>query len=376
MATSELLDQIVNQLYLGHHVTLVSFPDDGLESFYTPLAAATRVGDSYDPGMHWCAISFQALSSYQVVDLEAEINISLKLESGGEADIVSVLSQGKQLIVFADDLDEMEQFAQIVQSVDGLVKRYKRRVQFVYIIEDPLFVTHAQSAVSSYSYLLDTVIFKRIGSDIAIDSVVADLDQKYRTAVATQQLAEIKTRTNGHYGLIRKLYRDNTQNTNQLDLYLDTLVQSFDPAVLNVFKKIVASHQLNASEAAIASAYQQVNFLNSEMQITIPLLHDRILQAKVRGKLEYDASAGKITGLDLDLLTKAERSIIEQMLVRNNRISKEELGDILWGADVNKYYSEWAIDQRISRLKKKINELGFPIQIKTVYGQGYKIELS
>ena len=40
-------------------------------------------------------------------------------------------------------------------------------------------------------------------------------------------------------------------------------------------------------------------------------------------------------------------------------ISREELAEVVWGDEADEKYSEWAIDKRISRLRKNLKDLGF-----------------
>ena len=54
----------------------------------------------------------------------------------------------------------------------------------------------------------------------------------------------------------------------------------------------------------------------------------------------------------------------------------DEIGEALWGKDSYDKYSDWAIDQLISKLRKKLETLGFKNVLKTVRGKGYKLVLN
>ena len=57
--------------------------------------------------------------------------------------------------------------------------------------------------------------------------------------------------------------------------------------------------------------------------------------------------------------------------MRKSGLTRDSLGDIIWNKEVDDKFSEWAIDQHISRLRKKLKRLGIAISIKTLKGIGY-----
>lgn len=74
----------------------------------------------------------------------------------------------------------------------------------------------------------------------------------------------------------------------------------------------------------------------------------------------------------LGSLTKSERKIVDYMKERDV-VSKFEISDLIWGEKSNDKYSEWAIDQRISRLRRKLEDIGSPMKLENIYGSGYKL---
>nr|MBP9818058.1 winged helix-turn-helix transcriptional regulator [Candidatus Shapirobacteria bacterium] len=52
-------------------------------------------------------------------------------------------------------------------------------------------------------------------------------------------------------------------------------------------------------------------------------------------------------------------------------VSRNEIGELLWTKDTEDKYSDWAIDQIMSKIRKKIGDVGEQRVIKTVKGQGF-----
>jgi len=70
--------------------------------------------------------------------------------------------------------------------------------------------------------------------------------------------------------------------------------------------------------------------------------------------------------------TKIEQKLLYQFYQqRQQGKNREELAEIIWGRAWADKYSDWAIDQTISRLRKKLSRHNLPIRIHTERGRGY-----
>jgi len=55
-------------------------------------------------------------------------------------------------------------------------------------------------------------------------------------------------------------------------------------------------------------------------------------------------------------------------------ISRDEIAEILWGKKSFEKYSDWAIDQIISQLRKKLTQIGVSTKnLQTIRGRGYRL---
>ena len=79
------------------------------------------------------------------------------------------------------------------------------------------------------------------------------------------------------------------------------------------------------------------------------------------------------------LFTKEKITTNEYLLLStflknpNTVISRDKISEVLWGNMACKKYSDWAIDQAIFQLRKKLNEVGVcPGILQTIRGEGYR----
>jgi DNA-binding response OmpR family regulator len=77
-----------------------------------------------------------------------------------------------------------------------------------------------------------------------------------------------------------------------------------------------------------------------------------------------------------EYFTRQEYTVLSLMIRKGGRLcSRDDIGEALWGEDSYEKYSNWAIDQLISKLRKKIKKLGIKNGLKTIRGRGYKLTL-
>jgi hypothetical protein len=103
----------------------------------------------------------------------------------------------------------------------------------------------------------------------------------------------------------------------------------------------------------------------------IPVLRDYfLLQSKNDLAINHDLVLYK--GRDYtSRFSKGELCILEKLCVGHEVVTREELGESFWGEEYLESYSDWALDAIMSRLRKKIDHVGLPINIVTKRGHGY-----
>lgn len=72
--------------------------------------------------------------------------------------------------------------------------------------------------------------------------------------------------------------------------------------------------------------------------------------------------------------TRQEYDVLSFLLREPNKLrTRDEIGNVLWGEDSYDKFSNWAIDQLMSQLRKKLERLGVgKKKLATIRGRGYK----
>jgi len=72
--------------------------------------------------------------------------------------------------------------------------------------------------------------------------------------------------------------------------------------------------------------------------------------------------------------TGQEYNVIKFFLEDPGKLkTRDKISEILWGKESYEKYSDWAIDQVISKIRKKLKQLGAKTKLVTVRGRGYKL---
>ncbi len=90
----------------------------------------------------------------------------------------------------------------------------------------------------------------------------------------------------------------------------------------------------------------------------------------------FTISSSRIIYRSADLtkyFSQSERTVLAIISCSPTPTNKEAISEAYWPINSAEKYSDWAIDQLMSRLRKKITKYELPISIKTFRGNGYAL---
>jgi len=102
--------------------------------------------------------------------------------------------------------------------------------------------------------------------------------------------------------------------------------------------------------------------------------HEHARQDHQGLKIEDETGAVLMNGQTVEeKFTHQEYAILTMFLQKANHLcTRDDIGEALWGKESYEKYSEWAIDQLMSKLRRKLAALGVRDNLTTVRGKGYK----
>ncbi len=366
----KVVHTIINYLNIGTSPTIISFPDDGLIHIFDILNTMEQIPQNYDPHYAFIYISTQYLKNTDIEVLENQINTELTQQR--EKGIIETLQAGYDIAVVIDDIEICDDSYNIVFATDGILKKYKNKIKFIYLIETPNIQDYFPNGLPPTTSIFDATIYFKIGMWDLKTLIKYAVNTKGDLPIKEEEILNIEKVSHRHFGIFKRLYRDMLMNSDHINDYIEYLLKNFSLEEISAFKKKLHKLKLSITEQAVEEMYAKVGLIENG-EITVPIIREKL--EKYRVKTEFKNDKDKLANINYDLFTKSEKDIMEHMK-NNEEVTKEEIARIIWGSEANEKYSEWAIEQRMSRLRKKIRQLGYNIDIETLYNKGYKLILN
>lgn len=355
---------------MGLNPTVIGFQDDGLFYLFDMLLKGDQPTSGYDPTFTFVHVSANNSDELTQRNIESEINDLLKVDNFPGDNILETIMSGVEVVCVMDNLAFVEDVKLLIETCDSLIKKYREKLKFIYIVEDPMFIDKYKKKISPSSTLFETIIYQEIGKYWEAKDLYAFLHNQFKKDLSPAEIAEISEKSGNHFGVFKRLYKDKILEMNTTDRFLSLLAESFDEKIITTFKKALKDEDLNDDEDELFKLFQNVGFFKGD-EIAIPLFAEYISEKSESGIATTQTH--KLQSSDLNLLTKKEREITEFLMKQSNVIPKDKVGEIIWKDKLDQSYSVWAVDQRIARLRRKFIDLGISADIQTVYGKGFKL---
>lgn len=155
---------------------------------------------------------------------------------------------------------------------------------------------------------------------------------------------------------------------------LKTIFDQFSESEKKVLIDIVTTRVVdNRSSLAYLHKLGFVEEKNQSYSLTVPLFKPLILEYQQREKA-YNKIETLLTNIEhFQQLTKSEKKILQFLQSKpNTLITRDELAEVIWQEKWKEKYTDWALDKKISRLKKTLEEKDInPNVILVKKGQGF-----
>ncbi len=318
--------------------------------------------------------------------------------------LLRITDSGLEVVFFLGEFDELTFATKIFfNNLKSLWARLYPRLHYIF-----LMVNNVESQ-DYFSYwdelgeaIRQNIIYIPLRRDTDFDYVLDTFAGKYNVALDENKKRIIKEVCGGHpYSMIVavRFLRDSQVTSNEefrmglLDNYelRSIAVGIFDRRSENekeALKKIFLQVPLSLEEEKTILYLKKLGFVieKDHKYNFFSFLFKRAveiaaaLSAGDGGELTLDERTGAIlyNGKTVEeSFTRQEYSILTLFLKNQDRVlTRDDIGSVLWGESNYEKYSDWAIDQLMSKLRKKLKQIGVDVEIATLRGRGYKFTQS
>lgn len=285
---------------------------------------------------------------------------------------------GKKLILFVDGIDKMirNNYWEIIDELAYIAQINLKTHVFVISETD---ITHSQffTHYSKRSLLCQNIqIIPRFDPSQAIP-FMKYLSHEWHVVLTPDQEKWITDNCGGHLFFIVEVFRQVAKNPhisyedlNKIDTFLlkaKAIFSNFLEDEQKVLISVANRYPIPLTIDHSKNFLLKLGWIRQEKDIytiTVPLVKQYIL-----GLTSVQQSSFSHLFV---LLTKLERTVFENLVSNENKITKrEDIGQYIWGDQHIEKYSDWAIDQLMHKLREKIRKANLPYEIVTKKGEGF-----
>mgnify|MGYP001559961752 CR=1 FL=1 len=218
-----------------------------------------------------------------------------------------------------------------------------------------------------------------LGSDEDSAVVISNYGERLKQKITPTEKKLIITLSGGNPGLIKSLFLQIILHPNlkQPDLYDETLFFRLKEITNDLpleYIRVILSENIEKEDELIRIVLTRYGYLkekDGKYLVFSPLFVEYL-------KTFVQNSTSTISKYSLDIhkvdvyLTKSQRKIYEYMKNHPGKIiSRDSMAELLWGGDWTEKYSDWAMDQQLSELRKQLRKIKIDDKIVTKKGEGF-----
>ena len=245
-------------------------------------------------------------------------------------------------------------------------------------------VTHPQYAetLRQYPKLLQSIFYYPFYGKKDTEHFIHHMATIWDIHITQKQIDHITSICGGKWWFIkdalRQLRTQKTWNEETDDMMYrkNMIIQALLPSERSGLLKILTGRKtFDKDEQHSINHLMKLRVITDDYHITIPILRKPLLASinSVRA-LTYENNMIYLNQVPIGKFFSRKEIRAFKILVSKPGviISREELAQAIWPIDTDANYSDWAIDQIIARVRKRLPEFDIsPSCIKSIRGKGY-----
>jgi len=306
--------------------------------------------------------------------------------------IKEYIEKNVHVIIIIGEFNRLNYPLTFFNNLQSLWQIGRDKIHFLFVVTQNIF---GETSLPKFGELAELITQNIIYFPLLSTSdslfVVERLNKKYHYHVSENKKKEIIKLAGGHPMLIRACLRAlsklPTATENELKDYLS---QRFETKIIleDIWKSLSQKEKIFLSTLiTIPKVFpENLDFLlkmrliyqeKGQNKLFSPLFETYLKSQKINESvLSLDKSGDILLNNQPveEKITLYEYRLLTQFLQNPQKvITRDQISEILWGKDSFQKYSDWAIDQRICFLRKKLKILGIsPNRLQTIKGRGYR----
>lgn len=319
--------------------------------------------------------------------------------------IAKVTNKGFRVAFFLGEFDELDRFANSVfyNNLKSLWDNFQGRLHYIFLsVKDLTSPENTEKLGELNAATLQNVIYMPIPQGKDREYIINFIGQRFNYQLINKE-KELVTRICGGHPYMMKAairiianFKEEKTKAEDLEAILKTHYEMLSVA-RRIFNLRAEGEKEVLSQISWGRTPENSQDLDRLLKLGLVVKNGSYklfgelftLVAKDFGKVRKTEPSREANGLYIDekggtvsyggvpveeKFTTQEYNIVKSFLEQPGKlISRDEISQVLWGKESYDKYSDWAIDQLMSKLRKKFVELGTRTRLVTLRGRGYKL---
>jgi len=317
------------------------------------------------------------------------------LNTENEAEFIKKLNQLKKdgkiptVFIILDGEWLLTGVPHLLPTIQNYVLTPYRLTSFLIFLEKNLLLPQFSQSLSANHPLRQNIIYQKLYCEPDMVHFLKHMEQLYGFSLTDKDRQDVIANCGGHIWLVTEALRfAHTHKTLSFDheamqIKLQTIWNNFEAEEKSVVRKIVLKQSLIEEDLIPLEFFVKIGLLQksaANYQLTVPIL-EKFIKDKVSRDIKIKFTLdGKLWIGEVNVSTffsGRELNLIKYFVEHKGQtINRDTVGNILWGADNEEGYSDWALNQAIKRLRNRLSQLGLSTDcLQTVKGKGYYVNL-
>ncbi len=258
-----------------------------------------------------------------------------------------------------------------------------QHIQFIFFFN--IDITHPDIAKNIRTSLLSYIAYFPLYNREDTFGLISHQTKKWDMSIDDEQKEELAENCGGYFWLVKqaliclkdnpKLRIEDIFRYEGVVVALEQLYTSLLEGEREVLQDIIFGHKIQGQLEEHSLHYLEKIGLIKNHKITIPFLASYLKNRLPKTKIEIINNHIYVNSINVDnQFSKKEKKLFRVLIEKKSHlITRDELAKAIWPINTENYYSDWAVDRLVARLRTRINALGIKELIKTVRNQGYML---
>ncbi|MGI5825864.1 MAG: winged helix-turn-helix domain-containing protein [Patescibacteria group bacterium] len=294
------------------------------------------------------------------------------------------------IFILSPQFDNLDLPLTFFNNLHSLWQLNRTKIHFIFVITKNIIENNLDKYGELKKPLCENIIYFPLTSVQDKEVMANNLCKRYHYSISRNLIKTAQKLSGGHPALMKSCLEYLNKNKSsegiaellmeqkEVNAIFDDIWRSLWDEDRKILEKLVEETNKTIKVSNNLIKLGLVKSQKEKTEIFSPLLKIYLKRKKPEENalsIDFEKNEILINGAPpkIKITLSEHRLLLAFLKGKNEVITRDKISEILWGNKAFDKYSDWAIDQSISLLRKKLKSLGIsPQAIQTIKGRGYR----